>query len=74
VSDQVSHPYKRTGKLIVLYILMFVCLDSKLKDRTFCTKRYRVLSSVLCRKLKTSLKECSSDSALTALLSIVKIL
>ena len=28
-SDQVSHPYKTTGKIIVLYLLMFKCLDSK---------------------------------------------
>jgi hypothetical protein len=28
VSDQVSHPYKTTGKIIVLYIVIFKCLDS----------------------------------------------
>jgi hypothetical protein len=27
VSEQVSHPYRTTGKIIVLYILMFVFLD-----------------------------------------------
>ena len=27
VSDQVAHPYKATGKIIVLYILIFVFLD-----------------------------------------------
>ena len=30
VSDQVSHPYKTTGKITVLYILIFIFLDSKL--------------------------------------------
>ena len=37
VSNQVSHPYKTIGKIVVHYILIFICLDSKLKDRKFCT-------------------------------------
>jgi hypothetical protein len=28
LSDQVSHPYKTTGKIIVLYILIFVFFES----------------------------------------------
>jgi hypothetical protein len=36
VSDQVSHSYKTTGKITVLYVLMFVFLDSKLEHKTIC--------------------------------------
>ena len=32
ISDQFSHPYRTTGNIIVLYILIFNVLDSKLED------------------------------------------
>ena len=38
VKDQVSHPYKTTGKIVVLYILIFKFFDSNLEDKRFCTE------------------------------------
>ena len=41
VSNQVSHPYKTTGKIIFQYILFFKFLDSKLEDKRFCTEWHK---------------------------------
>ena len=38
VSDQVSHPYKTTGKIIFLLILISKFLDLNLVDKRFCTE------------------------------------
>jgi len=38
MSDQVSHPYKTTGKITFLYILIFKFLDSNLVDKRVCSE------------------------------------
>jgi hypothetical protein len=35
VTDQVSHPYRTTDKIIVLHILIFMSLDDVQEDRCF---------------------------------------
>jgi len=39
MSDQVSLPYKTTDKIIILFTLIFVLLDSTMEDKRFCTER-----------------------------------
>jgi hypothetical protein len=38
VNDHISHPYKTTRKIIILCILIFMFLDHKLEDKSFCTE------------------------------------
>jgi hypothetical protein len=37
--DQVSHPFKTRGKILVMNILVFVFLDKFLEENKFCTER-----------------------------------
>jgi hypothetical protein len=38
VRDQVSHPYKIAGRIMVLYILTFTFLDSRQDDKRLWTE------------------------------------
>jgi hypothetical protein len=38
VREQVSHPYKTTGKIIILYILIHTFSDSRREHKSFCTE------------------------------------
>jgi hypothetical protein len=40
VRDQVSHPYKTTGEIIVLYTLMVKFLESSATDRYSALRNY----------------------------------
>jgi hypothetical protein len=42
VRDQVSNPYSTTGKITVLYSLIFRFFDMRREDKRFWTEQYRV--------------------------------
>ena len=60
VSDHVSRPYNTTSKVMVLYILIFKFLGSKLEDRRFCTEWTR-MTCTLCNNLLMRLKIIASE-------------
>jgi dolichol kinase len=37
--DHVSRPYKTTGNIVVLCILIFIVLNNNLEDKSLCTQR-----------------------------------
>jgi hypothetical protein len=45
VRDQVTHPYRTTGKIIVSYILIFKFFDSNREDRRFRTEFWKLLNT-----------------------------
>ena len=51
VSDQVSHPYKTTGKIIALYILIFIFSGSKPEDKNSAPNNSMHSLTLVCSSL-----------------------
>jgi len=46
VKYQVLHPHKSINKSIQQYVSIFTVLESKQKDKMFCTESYQIFSDV----------------------------
>jgi len=51
VIDQISHPYKTTGKFIILYILICIFLVIKLDDKR-CKELFQILKYTVWTKCR----------------------
>jgi hypothetical protein len=47
VRDQISHPYRTTGKIIIWHILLIVLLDSRREDKIFWTERWQAYPELI---------------------------
>ena len=56
VSDQVSCPYKTTGKIIVLYILIFYIFRLQTEDKRSCTERQQAFPEFVSKILTQGIK------------------
>ena len=54
IRSHVTHPYKRTGKITVLYILIFMFVQSKRKDKTWrsCVRSSLVQVQMMTNKMR----------------------
>ena len=60
VNDQVSHPYKTTGKIIVLYILIFIRTSLLHKKNVHCLRKSPTHVTLPVRKINDiGTKACS---------------
>jgi hypothetical protein len=64
VRDEVSHPYRTTGKIIVLYILIFKFFDNSSIQQDKKKKRFLPTSGIL-KTIKPYFSEIGSVSLLT---------
>jgi hypothetical protein len=48
VKDQVSHPYKTTDRISVLYILTFTFLDTRQEDKLLRTEWQQAFPNFVC--------------------------